>query len=105
MLKYKFSFVFVLMFLVSCAAVQTFQEAIGSGYIAIETLANQTALSSELSLEQKASIKTSLQEAKDHLDTAVVLYDMGAADPANNRLRLALNFLTLAEEVFRNVDS
>lgn len=98
-------FSIVVMLLGACTAVSTLPDAIGSGYIAIETLADQTADSQELSAEQKGRIRSDLQAAKDHLDTATELYSIGATDGAQNRLTVALQILTVVEEVLRNVES
>ena len=106
MIKQKlFAIVLLLSLFTACTAVSSLPDAIGSGYIAIETLADQTADSQSLSSEQKADLRANLQAAKDHLDTATELYSIGATEGANNRLTIALQILTIVEEVLRNGES
>lgn len=105
MYLHKFILGTVIALLCACSVIQSVPDAIGSGYVAIETLANQAAETESLTAEQRADIRIRLEAAKDHLDTATELYGIGATTESGNRLQLAVTILTVVEEILRNVET
>ena len=104
--QFKLIFFIVTIFaLMGCLSQQSASDAIGSGYVAIETLADQVADSQILTAEQRINARDNLQTAKNHLDAATDLYEIGAVSESNRRLQMAVVLLQVVEEILRNVES
>lgn len=100
------SMTLVLLVMVSCINGQrTIPDSIGTGYVAVETLANQVADTELLDQSKKQEVKDNLQLAKDNLDIATDLYAVGSLAESNRRLQMAVVLLQLVEEILRNVES
>jgi hypothetical protein len=103
--------------LAGCASVPSFSDALGVGYLTVDTLAvavfeacgnkmpgGECAYGAPIATEQKDRARSALQEALDILDEARWLYAIGEAETAGDRLQQARALLRGVENLLVRVE-